>query len=38
MGVQVAAPFGDFIVQVGDAVDDRHGVHPCWGIQAVRTV
>ena len=35
MGVQVAPPFGDLGVQVGDAVDDRHGVHPCWGIQAV---
>src|SRR4029077_19386599 len=30
MGVQIAAPGGDFILQVRDAIDDRHGFHPCW--------
>src|SRR5262249_30208136 len=30
MGVQVTPPGGDLIVQVGDAVNDRHGFHPCW--------
>ncbi len=24
MGVQIVPPFGDFVAQVGDAVDDRH--------------
>ena len=28
MGVHVAAPGGDLVVQVGDAIDDRHGACP----------
>jgi len=30
MGVQVAPPAGDLLLQVGDAVDDRHRGHSWW--------
>ena len=29
MGMQVAPPGGDFGVQIGDAIDDRHELAPC---------
>jgi hypothetical protein len=28
MHMHVAAPGGDLVVQVGDAIDDRHGMAP----------
>ena len=31
MGVNIPPPCGDFVVQVGDAVDDRHAKHPRCG-------
>jgi hypothetical protein len=30
MRVEVVAPFGHLAVELGDAIDDWHGVHSGW--------
>jgi hypothetical protein len=38
MGVEIPPPFLDLVVQVGDAVDDRHWAVPVFGsVSAIGT-